>query len=176
MEPNDLASRRNDMTIVDVREDSEWDAGHVPWAIHIPLDRIEAEKGRFDPSRPIVTICKTGPRSERAAQALRAAGFSAEHLNGGIVAWHHWGGAVVQDDGREGYIEGHDHSDQGQGPDEGVDPELENFQDDFLAISMALHERFGDREPTDAEAKDFMREWLQAKGTPEAEIEKILSD
>lgn len=62
---------------VDVRTNDEWNAGHVRGALHLPVDSIgTAAAGALpDKSRKIVTYCKSGKRAERAAQALRAAGY-----------------------------------------------------------------------------------------------------
>lgn len=178
MEPNELVRRRDDVLIVDVREDFEWDAGHIPGAVHVPLGQLSDELDRIDGNRAVVTVCRTGPRSERAAQTLRSSGLLADHLEGGVAAWHGSGQALVDRHGFAGAVVSSDpneHEDHEAGR-EAEDPELESFQDDFLAIAMALNERFGDREPTDQEAKAFMREWLQKKGTPEAEIDRILAE
>ncbi|HEX2054227.1 MAG TPA: rhodanese-like domain-containing protein [Actinomycetota bacterium] len=167
-----LEQRKDQVQLVDVREDSEWEAGHIDGAIHIPLGRLSAELDSLDRERPVVTYCRTGPRSERGAQTLKAAGLQADYLRGGVTAWHRSGRNLVDHDGGPGSVEGM----PSEEPVRGSNPELESFQDDFLAIAMALNERFGGREPTDEEAKSFMREWLQDKGTPPEEIERILSE
>ena len=63
---------------VDVRELSEWQQGHIPGAIHIPLGSLSRRKQELDPSREVITICRSGHRSISAAQILQQGGFSRE--------------------------------------------------------------------------------------------------
>jgi rhodanese-related sulfurtransferase len=76
--------------IVDVRETDEWNAGHIAGAIHIPLGDVKnrvAELEKFKDS-PVITQCRSGARSAKAAEVLKNAGFSAVYnLDGGINAW-----------------------------------------------------------------------------------------
>ena len=66
------------MTLLDVREQIEWDAGHIPGAAFIPQgqlpDRIEAEFP--DKDQPIVLYCRSGARSGRATQLLQRLGYT----------------------------------------------------------------------------------------------------
>jgi hydroxyacylglutathione hydrolase/adenylyltransferase/sulfurtransferase len=72
---------------VDVREQYEWDAGHIGGASHIELPELTAAAAQLDGSRPIVFYCRSGERSRMAAEAFRAAGFDAYNLEGGLTAW-----------------------------------------------------------------------------------------
>lgn len=76
--------------IVDVREDSEWNEGHIAGAIHIPLAQVESrlsELVQYKDSTVIVQ-CHSGKRSAKAAGLLQGAGFSKVYnLAGGIMAW-----------------------------------------------------------------------------------------
>ena len=67
--------------VIDVRTPQEYMGGHVEGSINIPLDRIGAELARFDKDKPVVTCCRSGARSEMAAEILSDAGFMA--VNGG---------------------------------------------------------------------------------------------
>ena len=74
--------------LLDVREQDEWDAGHAPGAVHIPLGDLPVRYGELDAEAPILVICHSGGRSARATQWLNdAVGFEATNLDGGIVAW-----------------------------------------------------------------------------------------
>jgi len=73
--------------LIDVREQHEWDAGHIEGARHIPLGRLQAEAATIDPDQPILFQCKTGGRSTMAAQAFRASGFRAFNVVGGLEQW-----------------------------------------------------------------------------------------
>ena len=81
--------------IVDVREPDEWDEGHIPGAIHIPLGDLAARLGELDPTRPVIAVCRSGQRSLLAAEELGAVGFGdAVSLAGGMIAWHEAGRPV----------------------------------------------------------------------------------
>lgn len=76
--------------IVDVREDSEWNAQHIPGAIHIPLgqlnDRLSELKSYKD--SPVITQCRSGARSAKALDLLKSSGFTnVYNMDGGIIAW-----------------------------------------------------------------------------------------
>jgi MFS family permease len=75
--------------IVDVRSPDEFAAGHVDGAINIPLDVLAQRTSELPKSAAVVTVCgKGGGRSERAAEQLRALGFSSvRSLCGGTRAW-----------------------------------------------------------------------------------------
>lgn len=87
MEPAAAYEQRNEVEFVDVREDDEWAAGHIDGARHIPLDRLEMGLGALDPERRVVTVCRSGGRSDKAAGVLRARGYRVENLDGGMHAW-----------------------------------------------------------------------------------------
>ena len=70
--------------IVDVRSQAEYSTGANPNSINIPLERIGAEIGRLDPSKPLILCCASGARSGAAATLLKAKGF-ANIINAG--AW-----------------------------------------------------------------------------------------
>ena len=80
--------------LVDVREESEWAAGHLPAAVHIGKGVIErdAEKKIPDPATPIVLYCGGGYRSALAADNLQKMGYThAISLDGGWRAWNEAG-------------------------------------------------------------------------------------
>ena len=75
-------------TLLDVREQDEWDSGHAPGAVHIPLSDLPARYGELDADSKILVMCHSGARSARATQWLNdAVGFEATNVDGGIVAW-----------------------------------------------------------------------------------------
>jgi rhodanese-related sulfurtransferase len=73
--------------LVDVRGDDEHAAGRIGGAIHIRLDRLTQEHQALDRERPVVFYCRSGDRSELPANAFRASGWEAYHVEGGLVAW-----------------------------------------------------------------------------------------
>jgi hydroxyacylglutathione hydrolase len=86
------------VTVVDVRNESEWAAGHLPGALHIPLGHLEERRGEIPRDRPIVVQCQSGGRSAIAASLLQRAGIEAPmNLLGGFSAWEREGHEVVRD-------------------------------------------------------------------------------
>lgn len=73
-------------TVVDVRLPEEYVRGHIPGALNVPVDRIPLQAKAL-PEGQLVTVCSTGNRSWRAAQALDRAGREALSLCGGTKAW-----------------------------------------------------------------------------------------
>ena len=77
-----------DLQVVDVRRAGEYAGGHVPGAVHAPLDRLTQEVARLDPSRPTAVICASGYRSSAGASLLAARGFTnLRNVLGGTGAW-----------------------------------------------------------------------------------------
>ncbi|HZK06434.1 MAG TPA: rhodanese-like domain-containing protein [Actinomycetaceae bacterium] len=89
--------------VVDVREQDEWDAGHVPDAVHIPMSEL-AQRVRELPEAPLLVICRSGGRSARAVSWLRQFGYDATNLGGGTLAWAERRLPVVRDDGAAGTV------------------------------------------------------------------------
>jgi rhodanese-related sulfurtransferase len=76
--------------VLDVREDAEYAAGHLPRARHIPLGQLAKridEIAKFK-EKPVIVTCRSGARSGSACRALRNAGFTQVfNLKGGVGAW-----------------------------------------------------------------------------------------
>src|SRR3954454_16103838 len=81
------ALESGDVVLIDVREPYEWEAGRIPGATHIELERLAARADEVPTSRPIVFQCRLGVRSAMAMQAFRASGWDAYHMGGGIKRW-----------------------------------------------------------------------------------------
>lgn len=90
--------------LLDVRERAEWNAGHVPGAVHAPLSRLLA--GAALPAtahnRPLVVICRSGNRSRQAAELLTGRGGDAVDVEGGMNAWACAGLPVTGEPGSRG--------------------------------------------------------------------------
>ncbi len=90
LEPAALAPRlaAGDVTLVDVRNRSEWEAGHLPHALHVPLGHLAARLAEIPRDRPIVVQCQSGARSAIAASHLQRLGVVDVHdLIGGFQRW-----------------------------------------------------------------------------------------
>lgn len=74
--------------ILDVRGPREWEAGHLPGAVHIPLNQLGERLGELPSSRPLVVHCQGGYRSAIAASLLKLNGINdILDLVGGYKAW-----------------------------------------------------------------------------------------
>jgi molybdopterin/thiamine biosynthesis adenylyltransferase/rhodanese-related sulfurtransferase len=81
---------QNGATIIDVREENEWEAGHVPGASHVSKSYIEQEIEGLAPDRdaPLVLYCAGGVRSLFAAQTVATMGYTdVSSMSGGFQAW-----------------------------------------------------------------------------------------
>jgi rhodanese-related sulfurtransferase len=90
--------------LLDVREADEWDAGHAPEAIWIPLGELPARVDELPRDGRIVAICRSGSRSRAVAAALVQAGYDAVNLDGGMRAWAAEDYEVVAADGLPGVV------------------------------------------------------------------------
>jgi rhodanese-related sulfurtransferase len=81
--------------VVDVREPDEFGAGHVDGALLIPLADLAERVGELASTAPVHVICRSGPRSMRAAAFLAEHGFEAVNVEGGMMAWMLAGHPVV---------------------------------------------------------------------------------
>ena len=83
-----LAAGDRRLQIVDVRRPGEYAGGHVPGALTAPLDRVERDTARLDPTLPTAVICAGGYRSSAATGVLAARGFrNLKNVLGGTAAW-----------------------------------------------------------------------------------------
>lgn len=88
-----------DAQVIDVREDYEHEAGHIPGTRHIDLPELQGQAGSLDQSKPVVFYCRSGDRSAMPAAAFRASGWDAHNLAGGLTAWAEEGHALEPEDG-----------------------------------------------------------------------------
>jgi len=97
---------RDDVQIVDCREQWEWDAGRIEGAVLIPLNQLMSGAGGdvLDQSKKTYVVCRTGNRSELATMMLRARGFDAENMEGGMELWSRLGLPFTAPDGSPGRV------------------------------------------------------------------------
>jgi rhodanese-related sulfurtransferase len=82
------------LNLVDVREDDEWEEGHIPEARHVALSRLQDSLGDLnDSDGPLLLICRSGGRSGKACAYLDSLGYDVVNVQGGMLAWS---GSVVQ--------------------------------------------------------------------------------
>lgn len=73
--------------VVDVRESDEFDDGHVPSAVHIPVGVLTFRMNEIERKDPVWLICESGNRSGHMARFLTQQGFDATNVDGGTAAW-----------------------------------------------------------------------------------------
>lgn len=152
MDPATLAREMGQLQVVDVRHPNEWKAGHIDGAVHIPGDYVFDRVNELDPTRPVVTVCRSGSRSAEAAKELASEGFDVQNLEGGIDAWVAEGLPIRTDDGGPGRVV------DPEPPPDDRPPEMQKLQDDFMDAAFAVRDHFGDREPSEDEVLAFLRE------------------
>lgn len=82
--------RRRQAVVVDVREPHEFNKGHVPGAVNIPLSRLAKDLERLKKQRnkPVIVCCRSGSRAFQGAKVLRRHGFQEVYeMAGGMLAW-----------------------------------------------------------------------------------------
>ena len=165
MDPQTVAERLDQVQLVDVRYDKEWQAGHIEGAVHIPEDDLEDRLAELDRNRPVVTVCRAGTRSDDAAEWLRGQGFDAQNLDGGMLAWKWAGlpitGKIVEPDPK---------------PELDSD-EMQYIHHQFIEIALAVQERFGvGVQPSEEEILGFLRERLMSEGRTAEEADAFLAE
>ncbi len=165
MDPQTVADRLDQVQLVDVRYDDEWQAGHIEGAIHVPEDDLEDRVRELDRGRPVVTVCRAGSRSADAAEWLRGQGFDADSLEGGMLAWK-WAGLPMTGSIAE------------PAPPPGMDSEqMQVIHHQFIEIALAVQERFGvGVQPTEEQIREFLRERMIGEGKSPEEADAFLAE
>lgn len=78
---------RDDVFLLDVREDWEYAAGHIPGTTLIPLGQLQSRLAELPTDKTIVAVCRSGNRSGQATQLLQQSGFTVHNMQGGMNAW-----------------------------------------------------------------------------------------
>ena len=91
--------------LLDVREDDEWQAGHIAGAVHIPISGLLPRVAEVPKDGDVVVVCKVGGRSAQVTAYLMQHGWAnVRNLDGGVVAWVGAGRDLVTDTGAEPFV------------------------------------------------------------------------
>ncbi len=85
-----LMSHETGSLLLDVREDSEYQTGHIKDSVHIPMGALASRVSELNQykNKNIILGCRSGSRSGRACRILKKKGFDKVHnLRGGVLAW-----------------------------------------------------------------------------------------
>jgi adenylyltransferase/sulfurtransferase len=85
--------------LLDVRTDTEFEAGHIPGSRHVPLAEIQREAADMNKDKPVIIYCRSGNRSGPAADAFAASDWDAHSIEGGVLAWAEAGYELEPDGG-----------------------------------------------------------------------------
>ena len=73
--------------LIDVRRPSEYEGGRLAGSRNVEMNELTAAAETIFRDRPVILYCRSGSRSQMAAQAFRESGYDAHSLAGGIEAW-----------------------------------------------------------------------------------------
>lgn len=73
--------------LLDVREVDEWQAGHDPGAVHVPMGTVVDGHDAIPRDRTVLVICRSGARSAAVTDQLTGWGYDAVNVAGGMQAW-----------------------------------------------------------------------------------------
>jgi rhodanese-related sulfurtransferase/glyoxylase-like metal-dependent hydrolase (beta-lactamase superfamily II) len=73
--------------LVDVREENEWNEGHINGALHIPMAQLPERLSELDKKMTTIVVCRSGNRSGKVAAWLINRGYDALNMTGGMLAW-----------------------------------------------------------------------------------------
>ena len=79
-----------DALVLDVREDKEYEQGHILGSKHLPLSKLAdgLKKLKADKSKPVIVVCNSGARSKSVCSTLSKQDYASVHnLTGGVTAW-----------------------------------------------------------------------------------------
>lgn len=90
-----IKAKQKDVVVIDVRENDEYEAGHIPGIPLIPMGNIPNILGELRQDKEYVFVCRSGNRSHNVARFLKQYGFKVQNFYGGMIAW--------DDEVREGF-------------------------------------------------------------------------
>jgi len=84
--------------LLDVRENDEWQAGHAPGAVHIPMSELPQRLDEIPEVDDLYVICRSGGRSAKVTAYLNANGWDAVNVERGMNGWAAAGRPLVSED------------------------------------------------------------------------------
>lgn len=85
-----------EIVLLDVREDSEWNEGHIKGSLHIALGNLNIETTKdISKDTPLYIYCRSGRRAGEAEIKLKELGFNNAEKLGGIIEWQEKGGGLI---------------------------------------------------------------------------------
>ncbi|GLX70778.1 rhodanese-like domain-containing protein [Paenibacillus glycanilyticus] len=87
-EVEERLSNSEKLNLIDVREDDEWESGHIAEAISIPLSLFGERYEELPKEEALILVCRSGARSGRACDFLHAQGYKVANMTGGMLAWN----------------------------------------------------------------------------------------
>ena len=86
----------NGSLVVDVREPDEYESGHIPGAVLVPLSTVLTNKSEFESDETVYVVCRSGGRSMQACEMLHEVGISnVVNVAGGTMGWISLGNEIV---------------------------------------------------------------------------------
>ncbi|CAB4594250.1 MAG: rhodanese-like domain-containing protein [Actinobacteria bacterium] len=86
----------NGSLVVDVREPDEYESGHIPGAVLVPLSTVLSNKSEFESDETVYVVCRSGGRSMQACEMLHDVGISnVVNVAGGTMGWISLGNEIV---------------------------------------------------------------------------------
>ncbi|MBT5560681.1 MAG: rhodanese-like domain-containing protein [Proteobacteria bacterium] len=82
--------QRSDHMIIDVSTNAEFNKGHLPGALNLPLEELQKDTSKINKhkGKNLILTCANGNKSIAAGKYLKKQGFEqVHHLNGGLIAW-----------------------------------------------------------------------------------------
>ncbi|WP_245775941.1 rhodanese-like domain-containing protein [Saccharopolyspora flava] len=100
VEPEELPEKLPEGSVLlDVREDDEWQAGHAPEAVHIPMSKLVERLDDIPEADQVYVVCRSGGRSAKVTAYLNANGWDAVNVERGMNGWSAIGRPLVATDG-----------------------------------------------------------------------------
>jgi rhodanese-related sulfurtransferase len=95
VQPHDLAASLGDYVVIDVRDRSQFERGHIPGSLHVPVDRLQAGLMLSDARLPVAVLAEGDADAEAAVALLVELGNDAVTIGGGAAAWRASGQCLV---------------------------------------------------------------------------------